>query len=65
MRTHFIIFELALGPLWYFAVPNKYIRRGARCERTNPNDNTTPFPWMSSNSRVRCSLCEARSLQTM
>ena len=31
---------MALSPLWCFAVPNKYICRGAHCERTNLNDTT-------------------------
>ena len=47
--THFIIFEMALGPLWPFAVPNKYIRRVAQHKWTHLN-NTTPFTWTSSNS---------------
>ena len=40
--TRFKIFEMALGPLWRFVGPNKYIREGARRKRTHPNDNTTP-----------------------
>ena len=48
----FIIFEMALSPLWPFTVPNKYICRGARHKRTNPNHNTTPFPWTLANSRA-------------
>ena len=50
--THFILFEMGLGLAQPFAVSNKYIHRGARYERTNPNDNTTPFLWMSPNSRA-------------
>ena len=41
---HFISFEMALGPLWLSAVPNKYIRRGARREKTNPKDNVAKYP---------------------
>ena len=44
---HFIIFHIALGLLLPFAVPHTYICRGAQRERTNPNNNTTPFPYMS------------------
>ena len=39
--THFTILETALGPLWPFTAPNKYIRRGARRKKTNPNDKKT------------------------
>uniref|UniRef100_A0A7S4FVG0 Uncharacterized protein n=1 Tax=Eutreptiella gymnastica TaxID=73025 RepID=A0A7S4FVG0_9EUGL len=48
----FLISQRALGPAQTFKVPNKYIRRGARHERTHPTDNTTPFPWTSINSRA-------------
>ena len=43
--TDFTIFffETALGPFRPFAVSNKSIRKSARCGRTNPNDDTTPF----------------------
>ena len=41
---HFTSFEMALGPLWPFAVPNKYIYKGARHKRIHPNDNTFAFP---------------------
>ena len=48
--AHITVFEMALGRLWPFGVPNKYIRRGARHRRTNPNDTATRFPWMSPNT---------------
>ena len=32
--AHFTIFEMPVGPLWFFAVPSKHIRRGGRRERT-------------------------------
>ena len=36
--TKFTIFEMLLGPLWTFAVPNKDICGGARCKGTYPNN---------------------------
>ena len=42
-RTHFILFEMALSPLRHFTVLKRDIHKGAWHERTNPNDNMTPF----------------------
>ena len=42
--THFMIFELAHGPLWPFADPNKYIRRGAHRKTANQTLRQH-FPW--------------------
>ena len=54
--------KMAVAPFRPLRVSNKYTRNGARRERTNLNDNTTPFPWTLPNSRatpcarsVRCS----------
>ena len=46
------MFEMAVGPLWPFAVPKEYTRRGAWRKSTNPNNNTKNFLWMSPNSRA-------------
>ena len=46
--THF----RTLPPLWPFAVPHKYIHRGAPRERTSPNDIATPCPYTSLNGRA-------------
>ena len=76
--THFIIFEMALGTIFEMALARfgpswpKSIRRGARCQRPNPNDNTKP--WKSSESpskrfhqiaalRTRCTRCSPIGLK--
>ena len=42
--NRFMILEMALGLLWPLVIPNKYIGRGALCERTNPNHNFAKWP---------------------